>query len=250
MNTTVPEPKEHIYKLKTEDLTWFQIWRKRAMPLIPGLALLFFTFNVVVNVLRGGDLDADRLVGSAIYTVIVMLIFSGISILSYQRNIGRLKAYELHLADDQIRQQMPGVSDLAVRKDEVTRITESQYGLFINTPKRNKRLVVWPTIEGYEEVKKHLATWQTIQEVAQFSMHRLSRQTANLIIILAMIALFVTDKVLIVLPAALVLLGVFTYILIELPRESKVLRPERFLMGLLLLVWSVIIIWRMLIVLG
>jgi 4-amino-4-deoxy-L-arabinose transferase-like glycosyltransferase len=139
---------------------------------------------------------------------------------------------------------------LTIRKDEVTRITESQYGIFVNTPKRSKRLVIWPTIEGYEEVKKHLATWQTIRESAPFSMNRLPRHTAALIIILAMIALFVTDSVLIVLPAAVVLLGVFTYAFIELPRQSKVLRLERLLFGLLFLIWSVITIWRMLIVLG
>jgi formate/nitrite transporter FocA (FNT family) len=63
-------------------------------------------------------------------------------------------------------------------------------------------------------------------------------------------ALFVTDKPVIVVPAALVSLGFMIYGLIELPRQSKVLRSEKFLYGVLFSFGIVIIVWRMLTVLG
>lgn len=201
--------------------------------------------------LNAGDRITPWLITRAVTRLLLLVLaFNLFSLFTFWRGRGRLQSYELRLFADRVVQSMQGVPSITITQDEVTLITETaRYGIVVNTADKKKRFVIWPSTEGYEDVKAKLSEWRPISEPEPVSVWRIPRGVISVVSFGLLLALLSGRTPVVVIPAAVGLIGLYVWTLVELPRQSKVLRSARLLMTVLVLGLIALAIFRVMVVL-
>jgi hypothetical protein len=133
------------------------------------------TFVGVLGLIIGIDFkdgDQDWLRGSLLSLLPHVFAFTFVGaflIYSFRRAIEKQRenwlAYELVVGEDFVIRRMPGLSEMKIRRDEVTAIRQNAQGLSLETSSRQQTLGVPSTLEEFEEVRAQLSEWMPPTEV-------------------------------------------------------------------------------------
>jgi hypothetical protein len=133
------------------------------------------TFVGLLGLFIGMDFkSADRewLQGSLLSLLphLLPITFAGaVFVYAFQRSMKKQRenwlAYELLVGEDFVIRRMPGLSEMEIRREEVTAIWQSAQGLTLETSSKQRTLGVPSTLEEFDEVRARLSEWMTPAEV-------------------------------------------------------------------------------------
>jgi len=139
------------------------------------IAILSITFVGVLGLFVGMDFksaDRDWLRGSLLSLLphLLPITFVGaLFVYAFQRSMKKQRenwlAYELLVGEDFVIRRMPGLSEMEIRREEVTAIQHNAQGLTLETSSKQRTLGVPSTVEEFEEVRARLSEWMTPTEV-------------------------------------------------------------------------------------
>jgi hypothetical protein len=147
----------------------FEAVRKRL------IVLQSITFLGILGLFVGMDFksaDRDWLQGSlfSLLPHILPITFAGaVLVYAFQRAMRKQRenwlAYELLVGEDFVIRRMPGLSEMEIRREEVTAIRQSAQGLTLETSSRQRTLGVPSTLEEFDEVHARVSEWMAPTEV-------------------------------------------------------------------------------------
>jgi hypothetical protein len=116
--------------------------------------------------------DRDWLQGSLLSLLthlVPITLVVGLLVYSFRRGMRKQRenwlAYELLVGEDFVIRRMPGLSEMEIRREEITAIRQSAQGLSIETSSRQRTLGVPTTLEEFDEVRARLSEWMTLTEL-------------------------------------------------------------------------------------
>ena len=125
------------------------------------------TFVGVLGLIVGIDFknaDRDWLHGSllSLLPYVFALTFVGAFLIySFRRSMKKQRenwlAYELLVGEDFVIRRMPGLSEIEIRREEVTAIRQNALGLTLETSLKQRTLGVPSTLEEFDEVRARLS---------------------------------------------------------------------------------------------
>ena len=133
------------------------------------------TFVGILGVFVGMDFksaDRDWLRGSllSLWPHLLPITFLGaLFVYGFQRSLKKQRenwlAYELMVGEDFVIRRMPGLSEMEIRREEVTAIRHHSRGLTLETSSKQRTLGVPRTVEEFDEVRARLSAWMTPTEL-------------------------------------------------------------------------------------
>jgi hypothetical protein len=133
------------------------------------------TFVGVLGLFVGMDFksaDRDWLQGSllSLWPHLLPITFLGaLFVYAFQRSLKKQRenwlAYELMVGEDFVIRRMPGLSEMEIRREEVTAIRHNSQGLTLETSSKQRTLGVPSTVEEFDEVRARLSAWMTPTEL-------------------------------------------------------------------------------------
>jgi hypothetical protein len=133
------------------------------------------TFVGVLGLIIGMDFkgsDRDWLHGSLLSLLphVFALTFVGAFLIySFRRSMKKQRenrlAYELLVGEDFVIRRMPGLSEMEIRREEVTAIRQNAQGLTLETSSKQRTLGVPSTLEEFDEVRARLSEWMSPTEL-------------------------------------------------------------------------------------
>jgi len=147
----------------------FETVRKR-LTLVQGITVVG-----VLGLTIGMDFqsaDRDWLQGSLLALlphVLAITLAVGILVYSFRRAMKKQRenwlAYELLVGEDFVIRRMPGLSEMEIRREEVTAIRHNAQGLTLETSSQQRTLGVPSTLQEFGEVRARLNEWMTPTEL-------------------------------------------------------------------------------------
>jgi hypothetical protein len=227
------EEQVKVYRMPPQ--TWHKNWLK-ALPssILQQLILVAAIFLI-------GTFSIPNSKISVSMVAMVVIVLNVIGLVSHRVASARLNSYEFTISDENVTERMSGSPDVVIQRQEITEMVDApRSGLYIKTASRSLRIVVPPSIEGYQEIKERLSQWKAITEAPMISIERLPRGVASVSLVGAFALLTFTRTPWTVVPAALFLSTITLWAAIGLLRRSKMLLVTRIvfvLVFLALLVW-------------
>ncbi len=118
--------------------------------------------------------DRDWLQGSLLSLlprVLALTFVFAVFFYSFRRAMKKQRenwlSYELLIGEDFVIRRMPGLSEMEIRREELTAIRQNAQGLNIETNSRQRTLGVPSTLEEFDEVLARLSEWMTASELQQ-----------------------------------------------------------------------------------
>jgi hypothetical protein len=135
------------------------------------------TLAGVLGLIVGMDFknaDRDWLQGSLLSLLPHLLpitLVVGLFAYSFRRGMRKQRenrlAYELLIGKDFVIRRMPGLSEMEIRREEVTAIKQNAQGLTLETSSKQRALGVPSTLEEFDEVRARLSEWMTPTELGR-----------------------------------------------------------------------------------
>ena len=174
--------------------------------------------------------DRDWLQGSLLSLLPHLLpitLVVGLLVYSFRRGMRKQRenwlAYELLVGEDFVIRRMPGLSEMEIRREEITAIRQSAEGLSIETSSRRRTLGLPSTLEEFDEVRARLSEWMTPTELRRARWNNSSHLLYGAIIaelVLFIIFFLSTQSWLLVCSGAPLLLGLVVC-LVVLQRSAQ-----------------------------
>ena len=132
-------------------------YRRSALTRALPITVLVAVVGLALGTPRG--LPTGFMVGMAGF----LILFMGFTMWrTYQRELGRLREYRLAIGSDELRRQQPGLPELRLRREEVTKLVISTgHGLSLFATGRQPILVIPETLEGFSRARGLLEPWGT-----------------------------------------------------------------------------------------
>jgi hypothetical protein len=174
--------------------------------------------------------DRDWLQGSLLSLLPHLLpitLVVGLLVYSFRRGMRKQRenwlAYELLVGEDFVIRRMPGLSEMEIRREEITAIRQSAEGLSIETSSWRRTLGLPSTLEEFDEVRARLSEWMTPTELRRARWNNSSHLLYGAIIaelVLFIIFFLSTQSWLLVCSGAPLLLGLVVC-LVVLQRSAQ-----------------------------
>jgi len=101
--------------------------------------------------------------------VLILTFIGALFVFSFRRAMKKQRenwlAYELLVDEDFVIRRMPGLSEMEIRREEVTAIRQNSQGLSIETSLRQRTLGVPSVLEEFDEVRARLSEWMPPTEL-------------------------------------------------------------------------------------
>lgn len=180
----------------------------------------------------GGSIPPERRLIFGVFLVVVV----GFSIVNGQRRVGAIaRSLELSVSDDDLILRRNSMPEIRVSRADITAIEELPGdGLQIKSSSAMNTFVIPDTLEGYSAVRDRLAGWMAITaRPAKAGIWMAITLISLLAAMAAMAAVMTSQQPFVVIPLALILLGLFAWyfrFVSKSPHVAQRLRKTRWIL--------------------